>query len=89
MLDGSRKKGQCVLRQALKETGKLVVYAPPKVISMFTDFDRRTPTSKGAAGPHRGRGGLHLLLPPDYEGPVPAGYFAFKSPNYIEYRDHV
>lgn len=28
------------------------------------------------------RGGLYLLLPPDYDGEVPAGYFAFKSRTY-------
>ena len=57
----------------LKETGPLVVYAPPKVIGMFTDFYQRTLTDVGAAGPDRARGGLYLLLPPDYEGIVPGG----------------
>ena len=66
----------------LKETGPLVVYAPPKVIGMFTDFYQRTLTDVGAAGPDRARGGLYLLLPPDYEGVVPGGYFAFKSSTY-------
>ena len=66
----------------LKETGPLVVYAPPKVIGMFTDFYQRTLTDVGAAGPDRARGGLYLLLPPDYEGSVPGGYFAFKSSTY-------
>jgi len=66
----------------LKETGPLVVYAPPKVIGMFTDFYQRTLTDVGAAGPDRARGGLYLLLPPDHEGPVPGGYFAFKSKTY-------
>jgi len=66
----------------LKETGPLVVYAPPKVIGMFTDFYQRTLTDVGAAGPDRARGGLYLLLPPDYEGTVPGGYFTFKSKTY-------
>ena len=66
----------------LKETGPLVVYAPPNVIGMFTDFYQRTLTDVGAAGPDRARGGLYLLLPPDYEGVVPGGYFAFKSSTY-------
>ena len=57
----------------LKETGPLVVYAPPKVIGMFTDFYQRTLTDVGAAGPDRARGGLYLLLPPDYEGQRAAG----------------
>lgn len=63
----------------LKETGPLVVAAPPNVIGMFTDFFQRTITDVGAVGPDRARGGLYLLLPPDYQGEIPQGYFAFKS----------
>jgi len=66
----------------LKKTGPLVVYAPPRVIGMFTDFLQRTMTDVGAAGPDRGEGGLYLLLPPDYQGPVPAGYYTFRSQTY-------
>lgn len=66
----------------LKETGPLVIAAPPNVIGMFTDFFQRTITDVGAIGPDRARGGLYLLLPPGYDGEVPAGYFTFKSPTY-------
>lgn len=66
----------------LKKTGPLVVKAPPNVIGMFTDFFQRTITDVGAIGPDRARGGLYLLLPPDYNGPIPASYYAFKSPTY-------
>jgi hypothetical protein len=66
----------------LKKTGPLVVYAPPKVIGMFTDFFQRTLTDVGAAGPDRDAGGLYLLLPPDYQGHLPGGYFAFRSQTY-------
>jgi len=66
----------------LKETGPLVVAAPPNVIGMFTDFFQRTITDVGAIGPDRARGGLYLLLPPDHEGYVPGGYFTFKSSTY-------
>jgi hypothetical protein len=66
----------------LKETGPLVVEAPPAVIGMFTDFFQRTLTDVGANGPDRGRGGLYLLLPPDYQGHVPKGYFTFTSSTY-------
>jgi hypothetical protein len=66
----------------LKKTGPLVVAAPPNVIGMFTDFFQRTITDVGAIGPDRARGGLYLLLPPDYDGEVPKGYFAFKSRTY-------
>lgn len=63
----------------LKETGPLVVAAPPNVIGMFTDFFQRTITDVGAIGPDRARGGLYLLLPPGYDGEVPGSYFAFES----------
>lgn len=66
----------------LKKTGPLVVKAPPNVIGMFTDFFQRTITDVGAIGPDRARGGLYLLLPPDYNGPIPASYYAFKSSTY-------
>ncbi len=66
----------------LKKTGPLVVKAPPNVIGMFTDFFQRTLTDVGAVGPDGGKGGLFLLLPPDYTGPIPGGYFAFKSSTY-------
>jgi hypothetical protein len=66
----------------LKETGPLVVAAPPNVIGMFTDFFQHTITDVGAIGPDRARGGLYLLLPPDYDGEIPKGYFTFKSPTY-------
>ncbi|WP_225923435.1 MULTISPECIES: DUF1254 domain-containing protein [Pseudomonas] len=66
----------------LKKTGPLVVKAPANVIGMFTDFFQRTLTDVGAIGPDRARGGLYLLLPPDYDGEVPGGYFAVKSRTY-------
>lgn len=66
----------------LKETGPLVVKAPPNVIGMFTDFFQRTITDVGAIGPDRARGGLYLLLPPDYQGHVPASYYAVRSSTY-------
>ncbi|MCY1277468.1 hypothetical protein D9M68_435170 [compost metagenome] len=66
----------------LKKTGPLVVNAPANVIGMFTDFFQRTITDVGAVGPDRARGGLYLLLPPDYQGHVPSGYYTFKSSTY-------
>jgi hypothetical protein len=66
----------------LKETGPLIVNAPPNVIGMFTDFMQRTLTDVGAAGPDLARGGLFLLLPPDYEGPHSGGYYTFQSRTY-------
>ncbi|WP_207548127.1 DUF1254 domain-containing protein [Cognatiyoonia sediminum] len=66
----------------LKVSGPLVVAAPANVIGMFTDFFQRTITDVGAIGPDRARGGLYLLLPPNYDGHVPDSYFSFESPTY-------
>jgi hypothetical protein len=33
----------------------------------------------GNAGPDKGHGGKYLLLPPDYSGPIPEGYFVVRS----------
>jgi hypothetical protein len=33
----------------------------------------------GFAGPDGGKGGKFLLLPPDYKGPVPEGYYVYRS----------
>jgi hypothetical protein len=66
----------------LKQDGPLVVAAPPNVIGMLTDFFQRTITDVGAIGPDRARGGLYLLLPPDYTGDIPKGYYVFKSPTH-------
>src|SRR5271157_4041357 len=66
----------------LKKTGPLVVNAPPHVIGMFTDFFQRTLIDVGWSGPDKGEGGLYLLLPPDYQGPVPAGYYTYRSDTY-------
>lgn len=67
----------------LKETGPLVVAAPPKVIGMFTDFFQRTLTDVGLSGPDQGKGGLYLLLPPNYDGPIPnGGYYTYESSTY-------
>ena len=65
----------CMSFLDLKETGPLVVTAPGGVIGMFTDFFQRTIVDVGNVGPDRGRGGLFLLLPPNYNGPVPDGYY--------------
>jgi hypothetical protein len=39
----------------------------------------------GAPGPDRGKGGKYLILPPDYDGQPPEGYFVSKSPTYINW----
>ena len=66
----------------LKKDGPVVVYAPPGVIGLFDDFMQRPLTDVGLSGPDGGKGGLYLLLPPDYQGHVPGGYYTFRSATY-------
>jgi hypothetical protein len=66
----------------LKKDGPLVVVAPPGLIGMFTDFWQRALTDVGVGGPDKSQGGVYLLLPPDYDGPMPSGYNTFRSPTY-------
>jgi hypothetical protein len=66
----------------LKQDGPTVVEVPPKQQGILDDFWHRPLTDVGYVGPDKGEGGKYLLLPPDYEGEIPEGYYTFKSPTY-------
>jgi hypothetical protein len=78
----------------LKEDGPLVIEVPPGLQGILDDFWQRPIPSDGEIdgrkwsgdvglpGPDKGKGGKYLLLPPDYKGEVPAGYFTFRSGTY-------
>ena len=55
--------------------GPMVFETPPKSLGTLDDFWWRWVSDFGAPGPDRGLGGKYLLLPPDYDGPVPEGGF--------------
>ena len=60
--------------------GPLVVTVPPGVLGVMDDMWFRWIGDFGVSGPDRGEGGTYLLLPPDYEGPIPeGGYFVERS----------
>lgn len=79
----------------LKQDGPLVVEAPPGVQGILDDFFQRPlvgPTidgrawigDVGLAGPDKGKGGIYVLLPPDYKGEppkasLPKGAFVYRS----------
>ena len=70
--------------------GPVVVEVPassPKIVlyGQIIDHWQRVITDIGPSGRDRGRGGKYLLLPPDYKGEVPAGYFACSSPSHRVY----
>lgn len=66
----------------LKKDGPTVIELPPDVLGILDDMYFRYIADMGAAGPDRGKGGKYLVLPPDYKGEVPDGYFVVKSRTY-------
>jgi hypothetical protein len=64
------------------KNGPMIVESPPKVLGVVNDFWFRYVCDMGNAGPDKGQGGKFLILPPDYKGTPPKGYFVFKSPTY-------
>jgi hypothetical protein len=55
--------------------GPMVVEQPPKGLGTINDMWFGWIIDVGFPGPDRGEGGKYLLLPPDYDGPVPDGGF--------------
>jgi hypothetical protein len=78
----------------LKEDGPLVIEVPPGLQGILDDFWQRPIPSVGEIkgrkwsgdvglpGPDRGKGGKYLILPPDYTGKIPPGYFTYRSGTY-------
>src|ERR1700733_6749156 len=68
----------------LDRDGPTVVEVPPKCgPGTVDDAWFRFVVDMGAPGPDRGQGGKYLILPPDYEGDVPEGYFVAKSTSFV------
>ena len=66
----------------LKRDGPTVVEAPPGLLGGFSNMWQQSLLGVGPTGVDKGKGGKFLLLPPDYQGQPPAGYFTAKSPTY-------
>ena len=63
--------------------GPLVVEIPPGCgPGTVNDAWFRFVIDMGGPGPDRGQGGKYLILPPDYEGEEPEGYFVARSRSY-------
>ena len=45
-------------------------------MAVVNDLNQRYVMDMGLPGPDEGKGGTHIILPPDYKGDVPKGYFA-------------
>jgi hypothetical protein len=56
-------------------SGSMVVETPPQALALFDDMWFQWIVDFGLPGPDRGEGGRFLLVPPDYDGPLPeSGY---------------
>ncbi len=70
----------------LKEDGPMVVEVPagsgPGTVN---DAYFRFVIDMGGPGPDRGKGGKYLILPPDYKGETPEGYFVATSTSYVNW----
>jgi hypothetical protein len=62
--------------------GPLVIEMPAGVLGVIDDSWFRFVTDIGPLGPDKGNGGKFLLLPPDYKGDIPDGYFVLRSRTY-------
>ncbi len=62
--------------------GPMVVEVPPGMLGAFNDAWFRYIGDAGLAGPDHGKGGKYLVLPPEYKGKVPEGYFVVKPRTY-------
>ena len=67
----------------LKTDGPTVLQtAPGKLAALLDSMWDQPITDIGATGPDKGKGGKYLILPPDFEGEAPDGYFIFTSRTY-------
>ncbi len=78
----------------LKEDGPMVIEAPEGLQGVLDDFWQRPVKSVGKIdgrewsgdvglpGPDKGKGGKYLIIPPDYTGDIPSGYYVYRSGTY-------
>jgi hypothetical protein len=62
--------------------GPLVAEIPPGVLGMINDMWFYYVTDMGQVGPDKGKGGKYLILPPNFKGTVPEGYFVVRMATY-------
>ena len=65
------------------EDEPMVIETPPNVLGFIDDHWFKYVTDFGNAGPDRGQGGKFLILPPGYDGDIPAeGYHVVRTNTY-------
>lgn len=70
----------------LERDGPTVIEVPPGMgPTTVNDAFFRFVTDLGVVGPDKGKGGKYLVLPPNYKGDVPEGYFVSRSTSYVNW----
>ncbi|WP_413558620.1 DUF1254 domain-containing protein [Bdellovibrio sp. HCB209] len=60
--------------------GPVVVDVPPgSFVGLVNDHNQKWILDFGLPGPNKGKGGKHLILPPNYKGNIPQGYQVGRS----------
>ncbi len=72
------------------KNGPVVLVVPPAsskgvLYGQIVDAWQETIAGVGPSGSDRGKGGSYLLVPPGYQGEIPAGYIVVRSPSYRVY----
>lgn len=62
----------------LAKDGPTVIDIPPGMLGFLNDAWQRFVGNMGVTGPDKGKGGKYLVVPPDYAGDIPDGYFLLK-----------
>jgi len=71
-----------------KEVGPVIIELPPADTGSFAGSIMtvwQTPLDVGPKGADKGNGGEYLVLPPEFKGSAPAGYFVLRSDPYTGY----
>lgn len=85
-LTGNTDTVYCFAFLDLKKDGPTVIEIPAGAgPGTVNDAFFRFVIDMGAAGPDRGKGGKYLILPPGYEGAIPAGYFTVRSTSWVNW----
>jgi hypothetical protein len=82
LLTGNSETVYAVAFLDLRRDGPTVIEVPPSLLGGLSDMWQHSLADIGPTGVDKGKGGKFLVLPPDYQDGIPAGYFAVRSRTY-------
>ena len=66
----------------LKPNEAMVIESPTNILGFINDHFFKYVADLGNLGPDKGQGGKYLILPPDYKGIIPQGYYVIQATTY-------